>query len=106
MRTAEILTYEGMKDGFARPGIAHLGVQGGQHRSLSQIVMTDQGVIGLQDHLILEVSGLLAPDHWVDEDPIHKGERRLLHVLMPEVWDIASLKPPHRAHPLGGEQDT
>src|SRR5882724_5079905 len=46
MGAAEVLPHDGMENRFPRAGIAHLGVESGQHRAFAQVIMLHERLVG------------------------------------------------------------
>ena len=63
--------------------------------SLFDVILVDQHLVGVEDHLVGEVAGFFLADDRVDEQTIDDGLSRFLHVFVPEVGNVAGLKADH-----------
>ena len=95
MRATEIFTNDGMEYRLLRAGVAHFSLQDGHNGPLLDIVLVNQNLVGVEDHLVGKIACLFLADDRVDEQAIHDGLCRLLHVFMPEMGNVAGLKTDH-----------
>ncbi len=92
MGAAVVFPHDGMVDGFAWSGVFHAGAQNRHHRAFFEIVVLHECLVGFEDDVVAEVSGLFFADDRVDEDAVNKGECGFLDVFMADVWGVSGLE--------------
>ena len=97
MGAAVVLAHQRVEHGLARTGVAHRGGKTGEQHAIARIVALEQHAVARDAHRGGDVVVLGRPEQRMQQQSVHRLERRLLDVFMRAVHRVACLKSHHGA---------
>src|SRR5207245_9947911 len=88
---AVVLAHQRVEHGLPGAGVPHRGREAGKEHAIPRVVALQQHAVALNAHGSRDVVVLGGPEEWMQQQPVHRLERRLLDVLVRAVPRIPRL---------------